>query len=69
MANGNIQIEVSAESIAHRALIEALQEIYDQYGICVHDLTARWIDESTPDKPFVRVTEVELRTSARVIPK
>lgn len=63
MANGNI--EISLEAVAHDAIKETVQGIYDQTGIRVDEIKLSWIDESIPGSPHVKLAGIELRTTKR----
>lgn len=41
------ELTVSAEQVVHSAMADTLQKLWDDYGICVKDLTAEWTEYSS----------------------
>ena len=67
VANENIEIMVSVEAIASKAVAEFAQELFDKSGVKIDNVRIRWDDVSKLGRSrVVQVRSVELESSYRV---
>lgn len=61
-----LKMKVSVEKAIHSSLQDILQKIWDEFGVRVDDLSADWIDVSSPVEPEMRLTGINMRTTTKV---
>jgi hypothetical protein len=67
MANAEIEVKVSVETIASKAVAEFAQELFDKCGVKLDTIRIDWVDAGTLERNrIVRVCSVELESSYRV---
>jgi hypothetical protein len=67
VANENIEIMVSVEAIASKAVAEFVKELFDKSGVKIDNVRIRWDDVSKLGRSrVVQVRSVELESSYRV---
>jgi len=59
------KITVIVEQAVSSALREVLQAVMDQHGIRIDQLSARWIDISTPADERALVGQLEITSTTR----
>ena len=62
----DLKMAVSVEKAIHSALQEALQNIWDKFGVRVDDLSADWVNVSSPAEPKMMLTGINMRTTTKV---
>ena len=56
------EITVAVEKVAHDAMRELAQAIWDKHGVCVHSVRFSWLDVSGIGEPQLKVTDVVVET-------
>lgn len=64
MAKADIEVKVLMEKTIHNSLLQTLQKIQDDYGICISEISADWIDMSTPVSPCKLLRELSIESSS-----
>jgi len=62
----NLKAKISVEKEIHTALQNILQEIWNKYAVRIDDLSADWVDVSTPGTPEMVLTGINMRTTTKV---
>lgn len=65
MADGELEIKVSVEAVAHNAFKSAAEILYKDYGLLVHRVSISWMDLSTPREIAVMADKIEVDSETR----
>jgi len=56
------------EQAIHEGMQKVIQNIWDEYQICVRTVSVNWVDLSTLEEPRMMVTGLNIETSTKVGP-
>lgn len=66
MAKADLELNVSVEKAIHEGLQKVLQQIWDDYKVCVREISVDWVDVSTPAEPKMMLTSLDMRSTTKV---
>ena len=65
MAKADIEIKYAVEQAIHAKLQSLLQQIWDDHGICIQNLSAKWTDVSSVEDPKMLLDELTMQSNTK----
>lgn len=60
------EVKVAVEKVIHDVLAETLQNIFNEYGICVKTIDAEWLEIHSDEQSKAILSGLVLRTQLRI---